>query len=54
MQQQLCSPVKQIGFARIQFCRALVLANGFEGIAQFLLSDTQRMMEFGISRVMFQ
>lgn len=54
MQQQLCPPVEQIGFGRVQFCRVLVLSNGFERIAQFLRRVRQRMMEFGISRVMFQ
>jgi hypothetical protein len=51
MQEKFGAPVEQKRFARIEFGRALVLANGFERIVEFLGSISHRMMNVRIARL---
>ena len=48
MQQQLRSPIEEIGFAGIKFRRPLVLPYGFERITRFLFDVAEQVMQFGL------
>jgi hypothetical protein len=48
MQQKLRTPIEKIGFTRIQFRRALVLADRIQRAAKFLLDIAELVMEFGL------
>src|SRR5438105_1965170 len=45
MQQELTSPIVEIGLADAEFRGALVLSNGFERVAQLLLEISEQMMK---------
>jgi hypothetical protein len=46
MHEEFSSPIKEIGFACVQFRRMLVFANGLERISAFLLCLSEQVMKF--------